>query len=85
MGLDEPPAKKTKTTPKAGKETKPKEKMESLLHKIKWRRVVLDEGHVIKNRSTLMSLACAALIAEYVSSFHFDASTDGAVADDGGS
>ena len=41
-------------------------KVESLLHKIKWRRVVLDEGHVIKNRTTLMSLACAALIAESV-------------------
>ena len=39
-------------------------KEESFLHKIKWRRIVLDEGHVIKNPKAKMSMACTALIAE---------------------
>ncbi|GAA6050321.1 hypothetical protein JCM3770_002961 [Rhodotorula araucariae] len=49
---EEPPPKKQK---------KPKE---STLHSIKWRRVVLDEGHLIKNRKAKMTHACLQLKAE---------------------
>jgi len=49
---DEPPAKKQK---KQG---------ESTLHSIKWRRVVLDEGHLIKNPKAKMTRACTQLKAE---------------------
>ncbi|KAK4701080.1 hypothetical protein P7C70_g5154, partial [Phenoliferia sp. Uapishka_3] len=38
--------------------------VEGTLHAIKWRRVVLDEGHVIKNPKAKMSVACADLKAE---------------------
>lgn len=38
--------------------------MDGLLHAIKWRRIVLDEGHVIKNPKAKMSMACADLKAE---------------------
>ncbi len=31
---------------------------------IKWRRIVLDEGHIIKNPRAKMTQACNALIAE---------------------
>ncbi|KAM0752884.1 hypothetical protein T439DRAFT_323492 [Meredithblackwellia eburnea MCA 4105] len=37
---------------------------EGTLHTIKWRRVVLDEGHVIKNPKAKMSKACTELKAE---------------------
>lgn len=40
--------------------------VEGTLHAIKWRRVVLDEGHVIKNAKAKMSIACADLKAESV-------------------
>ena len=53
-GSEEPSAKKSKSN-------KPKE---GTLQSIKWRRVVQDEGHVIKNPRAKMSLACAALKAE---------------------
>jgi len=46
------------------KKTKPNKPKEGKLQSIKWRRVVLDEGHVIKNPRAKMSLACAALKAE---------------------
>lgn len=46
---------------KAPKVEKPKE---GLLHTIAWRRVVLDEGHVIKNPKAKMSMACASLKTE---------------------
>lgn len=36
------------------------------LFDIKWRRVVLDEGHVIKNPKAQMTMACNALVAESV-------------------
>jgi len=55
-GSEEPSSKKSKLN-------KPKE---GTLQSIKWRRVVLDEGHVIKNPKAKMSLACAALKAESV-------------------
>lgn len=53
---DEPAPKKAK-----------KERSLSTLHGIKWRRVVLDEGHTIKNPNAKMSIACVNLIAEWVS------------------
>ncbi|GAA5887951.1 hypothetical protein JCM6882_000812 [Rhodosporidiobolus microsporus] len=37
---------------------------DTALHAIKWRRVVLDEGHLIKNPKAKMSRACADLKAE---------------------
>ncbi|GAA5921661.1 hypothetical protein JCM3775_001751 [Rhodotorula graminis] len=37
---------------------------ESTLHAIKWRRVVLDEGHLIKNPKAKMTRACTQLKAE---------------------
>ncbi|GAA5999891.1 hypothetical protein JCM10207_005958 [Rhodosporidiobolus poonsookiae] len=37
---------------------------DKVLHTIRWRRVVLDEGHVIKNPKAKMSKACAELKAE---------------------
>lgn len=46
------------------KKSKPNKTKEGTLQAIKWRRVVLDEGHVIKNPKAKMSLACAALKAE---------------------
>lgn len=70
-----PPAEK-KLKNANGSASSKSDKFESLLHKIKWRRVVLDEGHVIKNRATLMSLACAALIAESVLPSHTFTVTD---------
>ncbi|SCV71870.1 BQ2448_4564 [Microbotryum intermedium] len=39
-------------------------KRHDTLHQIKWRRVVLDEGHVIKNPKAKMTIACTTLIAE---------------------
>ncbi|GAA5893506.1 uncharacterized protein JCM6883_003541 [Sporobolomyces salmoneus] len=48
-----PPAKKQKRTVKDG-----------TLHAIKWRRIVLDEGHLIKNPKAKMSRAAAELTAE---------------------
>ncbi|GAA5865684.1 hypothetical protein JCM8547_002749 [Rhodosporidiobolus lusitaniae] len=39
-------------------------KKDTTLHAIKWRRVVLDEGHLIKNPKAKMSRACAELKAE---------------------
>jgi len=36
------------------------------LHAIKWRRIVLDEGHLIKNPKAKMSRAAAELTAESV-------------------
>ncbi|GAA5833205.1 hypothetical protein JCM9279_001454 [Rhodotorula babjevae] len=48
----EPAAKKQKT------------QAESSLHSIKWRRVVLDEGHLIKNPKAKMTRACTQLKAE---------------------
>ncbi|BGP40520.1 hypothetical protein JCM10449v2_004482 [Rhodotorula kratochvilovae] len=49
---EEPPAKKQKKL------------KESTLHSIKWRRVVLDEGHLIKNPKAKMTRACMELKAE---------------------
>ncbi|TKA56849.1 hypothetical protein B0A53_01250 [Rhodotorula sp. CCFEE 5036] len=43
---------------------KQKVKKDSVLHSIKWRRVVLDEGHMVKNPKAKMSRACAELKAE---------------------
>ncbi|GAA6017503.1 hypothetical protein JCM8202_005709 [Rhodotorula sphaerocarpa] len=43
---------------------KQKVKKDSVLHAIKWRRVVLDEGHLVKNPKSKMSRACADLKAE---------------------
>lgn len=43
---------------------KQKVKRDSVLHAIKWRRVVLDEGHLVKNPKAKMSRACAELKAE---------------------
>ncbi|GAA5983297.1 hypothetical protein JCM10908_000229 [Rhodotorula pacifica] len=43
---------------------KQKIKKDSVLHSIKWRRVVLDEGHLVKNPKAKMSRACAELKAE---------------------
>lgn len=43
---------------------KQKVKKDSVLHSIKWRRVVLDEGHLVKNPKAKMSRACADLKAE---------------------
>ncbi|GAA5967788.1 hypothetical protein JCM11641_005766 [Rhodosporidiobolus odoratus] len=43
------------------KKVKPKK---DLLRQISWRRIVLDEGHLIKNPKAKMSRACAELIAE---------------------
>jgi hypothetical protein len=40
------------------------EKKDTTLHSIKWRRVVLDEGHLIKNPKAKMSRACADLKVE---------------------
>jgi SWI/SNF-related matrix-associated actin-dependent regulator of chromatin subfamily A3 len=48
-----PPAKKQKRMVKDG-----------TLHAIKWRRIVLDEGHLIKNPKAKMSRAAAELTAE---------------------
>ncbi|GAA5997106.1 hypothetical protein JCM5350_005383 [Sporobolomyces pararoseus] len=48
-----PPAKKQKRSVKDG-----------TLHAIKWRRIVLDEGHLIKNPKAKMSRAAAELTAE---------------------
>ncbi|GAA6024936.1 hypothetical protein JCM11491_000961 [Sporobolomyces phaffii] len=48
-----PPAKRQKRTVKDG-----------TLHAIKWRRIVLDEGHLIKNPKAKMSRAAAELKAE---------------------
>lgn len=45
---------------------KQKVKKDSVLHSIKWRRVVLDEGHMVKNPKAKMSRACAELKAESV-------------------
>lgn len=42
----------------------PADKKDSTLHAVKWRRVVLDEGHLIKNPKAKMSRACADLKAE---------------------
>lgn len=50
-----------KSETKKPKSNKP---IDGLLHAIKWRRVVLDEGHVIKNPKAKMSMACADLKAE---------------------
>ena len=69
----EPPSKKVKLDPVVTSPTKLENGKESvgyikpvdgLLHSIKWRRIVLDEGHVIKNPKAKMSLACADLKAE---------------------
>lgn len=46
------------------KKAKPSKPLEGMLHTVKWRRVVLDEGHVIKNPKAKMSIACADLKAE---------------------
>ncbi|BGP16641.1 hypothetical protein JCM10213_000443 [Rhodosporidiobolus nylandii] len=46
------------------KKRKVEEKKDTTLHSIKWRRVVLDEGHVIKNPKAKMSRACSELKAE---------------------
>lgn len=43
-----------------------KAKRDETLKSIAWRRVVLDEGHVIKNMATLSAQACRALKAESV-------------------
>ncbi|GAA5925522.1 uncharacterized protein JCM15063_005048 [Sporobolomyces koalae] len=48
-----PPSKKQKRTVKDG-----------TLHAIKWRRIVIDEGHLIKNPKAKMSRAAAELTAE---------------------
>jgi len=45
---------------------KQKKQVESALHSIKWRRVVLDEGHLIKNPKAKMTRACTQLKAECV-------------------
>ncbi|KNC99573.1 uncharacterized protein SPPG_04962 [Spizellomyces punctatus DAOM BR117] len=49
---------KGKTKPKKG----PSEN--GLLYSIKWRRVILDEGHIIRNRRAKISNACYALTSE---------------------
>ncbi|GAA6041170.1 hypothetical protein JCM8097_004150 [Rhodosporidiobolus ruineniae] len=52
----EPAKKKARKTAEGGKDM--------TLHGIKWRRVVLDEGHLIKNPKAKMSRACMELKAE---------------------
>ncbi|KAI0157562.1 hypothetical protein GGR57DRAFT_460281 [Xylariaceae sp. FL1272] len=50
------------------KGTKKKEvlcKERSLIHQIKFHRVILDEAHCIKTRSTMTARACFALLSEY--------------------
>lgn len=55
MGEDGEPARK-----------KQKRSKNATLHAIKWRRVVLDEGHLIKNPKAKMTRACLELKAECV-------------------
>ncbi|THH01396.1 hypothetical protein EW145_g6925 [Phellinidium pouzarii] len=53
------------STVKKGKKTgKPKKIMDALFH-LKWWRIVLDEGHNIKNRKTKAAQACCALEGKY--------------------
>ncbi|GAA5894625.1 hypothetical protein JCM5296_002912 [Sporobolomyces johnsonii] len=56
MEIDQPPL--------AKKQKKKDAVKDGTLHAIKWRRVVLDEGHLIKNPKAKMSRACADLKAE---------------------
>lgn len=50
---------------KKSKKLKADEKLENgKLFKIPWRRIVLDEGHIIRNRKTRAYKACEALVGE---------------------
>jgi SNF2 family DNA or RNA helicase len=47
------------------KSTAPKGKKKDALFKVRWWRIVLDEAHNIKNRSTKAAQACSALDGKY--------------------
>jgi SNF2 family DNA or RNA helicase len=47
------------------KSTAPKGKKRDALFKVRWWRIVLDEAHNIKNRSTKAAQACSALDGKY--------------------
>ncbi|KAH8828492.1 SNF2 family N-terminal domain-containing protein [Flagelloscypha sp. PMI_526] len=50
--------------PAQGEPSTKKKKMENTLFTTKWKRIILDEGHVIRNPKTKMAKACCGMTAE---------------------
>lgn len=62
--LDDPNRRSSSKETEPDKKKAKVDKKDDTLHQVKWRRIVLDEGHVIKNPKAKMSMAVATLKAE---------------------
>lgn len=62
--LDDPNRRSLSQETEPDKKKAKVDKKDDTLHQVKWRRIVLDEGHVIKNPKAKMSMAVATLKAE---------------------